>query len=96
MESRASIFSDAIIGIVGTLTLIGLSALIIAASINIQGNQKNVSILSEVLGSGSVTTLSGLSMSQAYPQISALTFERKKDRISFLVPSKTGAIAYPE
>lgn len=94
-ETRTSIFSDTIIGIVGTLTLLWLSALIIAASIGIQDKWKDESIISKTLGSGNTINISWVTMSPSYGAIHGLHFERKNDTLTYLVPSSSGSVLYP-
>jgi hypothetical protein len=90
-----SIFSDTIIGIIGTITLIGLSALIIWASSKGLWTGSSWSVLEKVFPITWLTTSSGVTQSKAYSGILWLNFERKNDSISFVVPTETGAILEP-
>jgi hypothetical protein len=89
-----SLFSDAIIGVVGTITLVALSALIIKASLWYT-RWPSSSVLEQVFWSGSISSSSGITQTEAYNKIESLSFERRNDSISFMVPTDSGAIMKP-
>jgi hypothetical protein len=94
-DSEVSLFSDAIIGIVGTITLLWLSALIIGASMWGVWGHNSGSVLEKVFATGTLRTSSGITQTQAYSNIAWLTFDRKDDAISFVVQSSSGGTIQP-
>lgn len=95
-EPSDSIFSDAIIGITWTLTLIGLTALIIAASIDNTNRKDKTTILEKNLGWTHILTQSGITISPTFTSIKWLQFKRKNDTIRYYIPSATGITLFPE
>lgn len=92
---KTIIISDAIIGIVWTLTLIWLSALIIAASIWTNSPKNHNKILENTFWTGKLTHGSWITLSEAYPNIEQFNFERKNDSVSFVISTDSGSILYP-
>ncbi len=95
-KSEFNILSDTIIGIVGALTLLWLSTLIIAASIGTKSIHKGDSILAKIQWEGSVFFASWITMSSAYPDLGSLLFDRKNDRLSYIIHTESGSLIYPE
>lgn len=95
-KSDANILSDTIIWIVWTLTLLWLSALIIAGSIWTKFPTQTDSVLEKIYWSGSIQSVSWVTMTVAHDNISSLVFERKNDLLSYMIASETGWTLYPE
>lgn len=94
-DDQSSLFSDTIIGIIWTVTLIGLSSLIISASIPSTSKKNTETIISKIFGDTLITSASWYSMSPSYRTIHDMIFERKNDTIEFIEKTDTGGILHP-
>lgn len=83
---------DRIIGSMGAMTILFLTALIVV--ISMPRNVKK-STLTNLLWTGTINIHTGVTISSAYPNINHFSFDRKQNELNFFVTSGEGVIRMP-
>ncbi len=81
---------DILLGIVGSFTLACIAGVIVMISLSFSQKSYQQSILTRMFSSGSIITeSSGIIMTEPYPDISSVKYDRKSDTISATILSGT-------
>lgn len=92
---KLTLFVDHILGIIGSFTLLCLTALIIFVSYVPHRSQNKDAIVSSVFGSGKVENLSGVFLSPAFDTIENLVFDRRSGNLRFIATLDGKATLFP-